>query len=187
MEVLVVLGVFSMTVMLTSSIFLLSNKAQRRVLGASAAQGDIRFALEAIVREVRSGKVDYAFYEAAQGGVSVPARRLVLRNASDQREEFFLETSPTICPTGVAQCLAVTVNGSAAQSLTSINLNVDDAQFYVSPAVDPFVPDAATGAYKADAQPVVTMMIRGRTVTTRPDDSVTYTAQTTAASRIYAR
>jgi type II secretory pathway pseudopilin PulG len=184
---LVVLGVFSMTVMLTSSIFLLSNQAQRRVLAASAAQADLRFALEAIVREVRTGRVDFATYEAAGGGVSVPTRRLILRNAADQRLEFFLETSPTVCPPGVPQCLAVSLDGGTAQSLTSLNVAVDDAQFFISPAVDPFAFDSAAGDYKADAQPLVTVMIRTRTIAVKPSEVVRYTAQTSVTSRTYAR
>lgn len=187
MEMLVVLGVFSLTVMLTSSIFLLSNQAQRRVLASTAAQTDLRFALEAIVREVRTGKVDFETYEAAGGGVPVPTRRLILRNAAGQKLEFFLETSATVCPSGSSQCLAVSIDGGAAQSLTSASISVDDAQFYVTPSVDPFAFDAAAGDYKADLQPLVTMMIRVRTVATKPEDVVRYTAQTSVASRTYAR
>ena len=187
MELLVVMGIFSLTVGVTSAIFLQSNQAQRRVLASTAAQSDLRFALEALVREVRSGTVDYAFYEASAGGVSVPVRRLVIKNASGRREEFYLEESPAVCPVGTAKCLAISLDGGAPQSVTSAGVVIDTLLFYVSPTVDPFTPDPATGAYKADQQPTVTIAMRARTTNPKPEDVVIINAQTTVTARTYAR
>jgi prepilin-type N-terminal cleavage/methylation domain-containing protein len=187
MELLVVMGIFSIVVTLSSSIFLQSNRAQRRVLTATAAQADLRFVLEAIVREVRSGSIDYARY-ASSGGVSVPTERLILKNANGQREEFFLDRTVGVCPTGVTQCVAMSLDGSAAQSLTSLGVNVDRLTFYVTPQLDPFTPDPATGLFSSNKQPTVTIAIRVTTVGGQArQDPVTYTAQTTVASRNYVR
>lgn len=186
MEILVVMGVFSLTVTITSAIFLLANQAQRRVLALTAAQADLRFAMEAIVREVRGGQIDYATYEGAQGGISVPAERLILKSASGNRLEFYAETNPTVCPTGVARCLAVGVNGTS-QSLTSAGVSLEKLVFYVTPGNDPFSIDPASGLYKADAQPTVTMALEVKTTGAKPLDIVTMNAQTTVTSRSYVR
>ena len=187
MELLVVMGIFSIVVTLSSGIFLQSNRAQRRVLTATAAQADLRFVLEAIVREVRSGAIDYAYY-ASSGGVSVPTDRLILKTAGGQREEFFLERTAGVCPTGVSQCIAMRLDGGASQSLTSLGINVDRLTFYVTPQVDPFTVDPASGLYASSKQPTVTMAVRVTTVGSQArQDPVTYTAQTTVASRVYVR
>ncbi len=185
MELLVVLGIFSLTVALTSSIFLISNQAQRRVLAVTAAQADLRFALEAVVREVRAGSIDFATYEAA-GGIPVPADSLILLSASGSRLEFYAESSPSVCPSGVATCLAVKVDG-VAQSVTSSGVLLEDVTFFISPQADPFAIDEDSGLYKSDAQPLVTVALKVRTQGRRPEDIVTFQAQTTIAARTYVR
>ncbi len=186
MEILVVMGIFSMTVTITSGIFLLSNQAQRRVLALTAAQADLRFVMEAIVREVRGGQIDYATYEGAQGGITIPASRLLLQSASGNQLEFYSETNPTVCSFGVSRCLAVRVNGTA-QSLTSTGVVLDKLVFYISPGNDPFSIDAGSGLYKANAQPTVTIALQVRTTGPKPQDVFTMNAQTTVTSRAYVR
>ncbi|HJV32807.1 MAG TPA: prepilin-type N-terminal cleavage/methylation domain-containing protein [Patescibacteria group bacterium] len=185
MELLVVMGIFSLTVALTSSIFLLSNQAQRRVLAITAAQADLRFALEAVVREVRAGTIDYATYEAA-GGVPVPADSLILLSASGSRLEFYAETSPAVCPAGTAKCLAVRVDG-VPQAITSTGILLEDLTFFITPQADPFTIDEASGLYKSDEQPLVTLALKVKTQGRKPEDVVTLNAQTTIAARSYVR
>lgn len=185
MELLVVLGIFSLTVALTSSIFLLSNQAQRRVLAITSAQADLRFTLEAIVREVRAGFIDFETYEAA-GGVQVPSQNLIIRSASGSRLEFYAETNPATCPSGVATCLAVRVDG-VAQSVTSSGILLENLTFFITPQGDPFSIDEDSGLYKADAQPIVTIALKLRTQGRKPEDIVVLNAQTTIASRAYVR
>lgn len=185
MELLVVLGVFSLTVGMASSVFLLSNQAQRRTLALTSAQADLRFSLESIVREVRSGQIDYAAY-AASDGVQVPAERLMLRTASGSRLTFFAAEDAATCPAGTARCLAVEVDGTA-QAVTSAGVQLEALTFFVSPQADPYAVDEASGLYFADAQPLVTVALRLKTLTRRPEDSVALDAQTTVAARTYAR
>jgi len=185
MELLVVMGIFSLTVALTSSIFLLSNQAQRRVLAITSAQADLRFALEAIVREVRAGTIDYETYEAS-GGIQIPADRLIVVSASGSRLEFYAETSPAVCPPGVARCLAVRVDG-VSQSVTSSGVLLENLTFFITPQADPFTIHEASGLYNSDAQPLVTLAMKVRTQGRRPEDIVTLNAQTTIAARSYVR
>ena len=185
MELLVVMGLFSLTVGITSSIFLLSNQAQRRVLAITAAQADMRFALEAMAREVRGGQIDYETYEAA-GGIQAPAEKLIIKSASGSRMEFYAETSAAVCPAGIAKCLAVRVDG-LGRAVTSTGVLLQDLLFYITPSADPFDIDEASGLYKADSQPTVTIAIRIQTQGRKPEDLVTMGAQTTIAARTYAR
>lgn len=186
MELLVVMGVFSLTVTMTSAIFIQSNRAQRRVLALNAAQADVRFALEAIVREVRGGQIDYATY-AGSSGVQVPSDNLIIKSASGSELKFYAETNPTICPTGVSKCLAVNVDGQA-QSVTSAGITLQNLTFYITPQSDPFSIDPSTGLYKADAQPLVTIALKVKANgSTGTVDAAVLSAQTTVASRTYAR
>jgi prepilin-type N-terminal cleavage/methylation domain-containing protein len=186
MELLVVMGIFSLTVTMTSAIFIQSNRAQRRVLALNAAQADLRFALEAIVREVRGGQIDYATY-AGSGGVQVPSDNLIIKSASGSKLKFYAETNPTVCPSGVAKCLAVNVDGQA-QSVTASGITLLNATFYISPQADPFSIDAASGLYKSDAQPLVTIALKIKAPGTAGTvDAAVLSAQTTVASRLYAR
>ena len=187
MELLVVMGLFSATVMMASSIFMLSSRAQRRVLAVTSAQADLRYALEAIVREARMGRIDYASYAGQGGAVAIPADKLVLKGPTGSEEEFFLETDPTVCPANVSKCIAMTVDGSAPQALTSTGINIDNLAFYISPQSDPFTADPNSGLYASNAQPTVTIAVQARTVGIGASDVQTVNAETTTASRLYER
>lgn len=185
MELLVVMGVFSLTVAITSAIFIQSNRAQRRVLALTAAQADLRFSLEAIAREVRGGQIDYATY-AGSGGVPIPADKLLIKSASGSNLKFYAETNPAICPSNVTKCLAVNVDGQA-QSVTSSGVTLQNLTFFISPQTDPFTIDPASGLYKTDQQPLVTIAMKVKTAGSKTEDPVTLSAQTTIASRLYVR
>lgn len=186
MELLVVLGVFTTTVMMTSAIFLQSNVVQRRVLLMNAAQADLRFSLEAMVREVRQGGIDYGFYEGA-GGIELPADRLVVTNPYGQREEFFTSTDANVCPTGITKCVAARLDGGTPEAMTSRSLEVERMFFYITPSADPFTVDPSSGTYPSDTQPTVTIVISGRTNGVKPTDVVSLDAQTTVTARTYVR
>lgn len=187
MELLVVMGIFSLTVMIATSIFMQSNKAQRRVLVVTNAQASLRFALESIVREVRTGRIDYSTY-AASGGVSVPAEKLMLVNSDGEKEEFYLETNPAICSAPSTKCLVVKIDGGTPQSVTSSGVDVEQLTFYVSPQEDPFTVDQSTGSYASDKQPTVTVMLGLKTAGTASGvESASFNAQTTVTARTYVR
>ncbi len=186
MELVVVLGVFSIAVAAASGIFLLANRAQRRVLAVTAAQADIRYALELLVREVRTGKINYAYYASA-GGVKIPADHLVLINSSGQREDFYLETNVNICPASSVKCLVLSLNGGTAQAVTAAGTTIDKLLFFLSPQSDPFTVNPASGAYGSNLQPMVTIAMQARTTSVAAPDTLVLNAQTTVAARTYVR
>jgi len=63
MEIVLVLGIFSTSLLLVMNIFATSTNLQRRSIISQRLSGDARFTMETIARTVRSGTVDYDFYE----------------------------------------------------------------------------------------------------------------------------
>ena len=61
-----------------------------------------------------------------------------------------------------------------------------DLTFFISPQADPFSLDTASGLYKGDSQPLVTIAMRVKTGNAL-EGQTTLDAQTTVASRTYAR
>ena len=185
MELVVVMGIFSIAVTMATGIFLLSNRAQRRVLAVTSAEDDLRFALEAVAREVRAGKIDYATY-ASSGNVSIPAAHLYVIGASGQKEDFYVETSPAYCPTATPKCLVVRFNGGTPQPVTAAGDSIEKLGFYIAPQADPFSL-GQSGLYNSNRQPTVTIAMQARVVNVGAADQVTFAAQTTVESRVYAR
>jgi prepilin-type N-terminal cleavage/methylation domain-containing protein len=186
MELLVVLGIFSTTVMLASAIFLQTNAVQRRVILVNAAQSDLRFSFEAMVREVRHGGLDYDYYEG-EGGIELPTDRLVVTNPYGQREEFFPSTDSSVCPIGISKCIAVRIDGGQPEAMSSNSFILEDMFFYITPSANPFVLDETSGTYLSDVQPTVTIVVSGRTNGLKPTDIFNIDIQTTVAARTYAR
>lgn len=186
MELLVVLGVFSMTVTMASAIFLQTNAVQRRVILMNAAQADLRFTLEAMVREVRHGGLDYSYYEG-EGGIELPSERLVVINPYGEREEFFASTDPNTCPAGITKCIAVSLEGGDAESMTSNSFILENMFFYITPSADPFSIEEASGTYPSNVQPTITIVVSGRTNGVKPTDIFNIDIQTTVTARTYAR
>lgn len=62
MEIILVLGIFSTTLLLVVNIFVGSAKLQQRTIVAQRLTADARYTLETMARSVRSGAIDYQFY-----------------------------------------------------------------------------------------------------------------------------
>lgn len=189
-ELLVVMGIFSVVIVVVSDIFLLSNRSQRKLFGLERTQADARYTLEAVVREVRTGALDYAYYQAAGTGLTGPVSVLALRDSTDTPIVFRL-SGPTenakCADPAVSPCLLVSVDGAAEQPITPKNVAVRSLAFYVGPTADPLLFDPLTGTYASNVQPFVTVSLvlesRGEKTSERSVVSV----QTTAVSRTYAR
>ncbi|MBI3956434.1 MAG: type II secretion system protein [Candidatus Kerfeldbacteria bacterium] len=66
-EILVVVAVFSITMLVAVNIFLITTRSSRRAALSQKIQGDVRFAVEAMAREVRYGTIDYDCYSPNPG------------------------------------------------------------------------------------------------------------------------
>src|SRR3990167_3218613 len=137
-EILVVLAIFSTTMVVAADLFLRINDTSRRVEFGNRIQVQLRETLEQIASEVRTGQIDYAVY-----GGSIPAGPLTsLKTVSDDGAKVeFVYGASDLCPTLSPKCLRIVKNGAEA-NLTPNNINVTNVAFYLTPSENPFARNA---------------------------------------------
>lgn len=190
MELLVVLTIFSTVVVSSTDIFLLANKSQRKIFGLEKAQADARFTLEAITREVRTGRIDYAYYASRGTPLGVPDLELALVDSANVPIRFTVSDSGTasLCANAAsAPCLLVTIGTNPAAAMTPKGVAVRNVRFYVGPTTDPMQYNVGTGAYAVNEQPRVTIVMALETRGDRQGEQSIIYLQTTATSRQYKR
>lgn len=194
MELLVVLGIFSMVVTAASDIFMLTGRSQRRVFGLERTQADARFAMEALTREIRTGRIDYAYYAArvAAGGATfgAPETELALIDSTDTPLRFFLSVTDeekAACAADSIPCLLVSVDGGAASAITPKGVSLSTLAFYISPLADPTEFDVDNGEFLTNEQPRVTIVLSLDSVAGREDERAHLNLQTTVTNRRYDR
>lgn len=190
MELLVVLGLFSTVVVVASDIFILSNRAQRKVFSLERTQADARFTMEAITREVRTGDVDFGYYVTRGTPIGIPEAELALIDNTNTPIRFHQSDAgnAVFCPNAESTpCLLVTLDANDPVSITPKGVLVRNARFYITPSADPDVFDPGTGTYPVNIQPRVTVVLVLDSVAQKAEDRVRVQFQTTIASRTYAR
>ncbi len=185
-EVVVALAIFSVSSIFISDAFVKSNQAQRKTAALQKVQSDARYAMEAIAREVRSGRIDYEYY-----GNNVPAvsEELALIDRDEKKFIFKKETDPGLCPSAESSpCLNVSIDeGATWVSLTPNDIKIDSLKFFISPSADPFLLDAETGSYGPNEQPKVTIVLSTESLETKPEERSFVPLQTTISTRQYYR
>ncbi|MFH1171725.1 MAG: type II secretion system protein [bacterium] len=213
-EMLVVVAIFSIATLIATNIFVIINRSSQRVAAAQKVQGDLRFALEAITREVRFGTVDYECYDSSATLGNAPCdlsptlpdllsttgktALLALRDANGNRIRYEVINDTNGIPKLQVCYIDVTTEeltkcnaASSWQIVTSEDVRITNGDFYVYPFTDPFrlrspIPPTGTSPYDYDQQPVVTIVLKTRQVSNvvSPEN---ISAQTTAVSRYYVR
>lgn len=160
-EIIVVVAVFSVTVLVATNIFLLSSRSQRLATSAQKIQGDIRFALEAIAREVRFGTIDYDCYDGVPpacdpSGVPINlevdeglTNLLAIVDSSGNKIRFMVDPFATIGSSKLYVCLEKAETPSIDEcqfepgweQVTPEGVKVipGGTNFYISPHRSPFV------------------------------------------------
>lgn len=186
MEMVVVLGIFSLTVATASDIFIMSNRAQRKVFSMERAQADARYTLEAMVREIRNDMLDYSAYG---GTVPAPAESLALIDESSSHITFSKSDDVTgqYCSSPDSRpCLLVVVDGSDPAPVTPKNVKLRNLKFYISPSQDSNLFDSTADRFMNDLQQRVTVVMVLENV--NQTEGLTLTSvQATAASRQFRR
>lgn len=167
MEMIIVVGIFSFAILIATSVFLLATKAQRQSSTSQKLQGDIRYAIEAMARDVKFGTIDYGCY-AALGGVghcdpfgagpidldTAKGKTLVLAvvDSDGNRRRYRAWNSNgtlrlSVCSTSVAASDPINKcddpvgrNGNVYfwQSVTPDGVQVPAVTFYLAPFCDPY-------------------------------------------------
>lgn len=202
MEMLVALSVFSILVVAASDVFILASRAQRKALNMEALQTSARYSMEAMVREVRMGTLDYAYYaernaEAETTGplLGIPETDLAVTDRDGVRMVFFRsdievqDGSAQYCPDPTSvPCLLVKVGDEVTPApLSPKGVRVRDAKFYLYPEKDPMTFDFASSGYLINGQPAVTILLSLESTVGRAGEMDQFYLQTTAVSRAYKR
>ncbi|KPJ85499.1 hypothetical protein AMJ57_02860 [Parcubacteria bacterium SG8_24] len=190
MELLVVLTIFSTVVVAATDIFLLSSRSQRKIFSLERAQADARFTMEAMTREIRTGNLDYGYYDGRGTPIGLPEVELALIDSTGAAIRFHESDAGNeeACPEPQSRpCLLVTVGANDPASITPKGVRVRNLKFYISPTVDPTVFDPVSGSYAADEQPRVTIVLVLETTGTKAEERSVVYFQTTATNRSYVR
>lgn len=187
MEMIVVLGLFSIVMVSASDIFLISNRTQRKTLNLERVQSDARYAMEAMVREIRSGAIDYPWYESNGKPIGETGPTDTLAVIDGQGDRIVMYKSDQCGDSDAQSCLVVELNGGDPQVLTPRGVNVFKAAFYIRPNVNPFSFDGSTGQYASDVQPRVTISLVVESTSIDPRERAIIYLQTTASSRNFRR
>lgn len=190
LEMLVAVSIFVVLVVAATDIFMMANRSQRKVFDLQAMQASSRFTLDAIVREIRTGTVDYGYYAGLENGMQNPAEVLALIDSQETPIKFYEsdQTNGQYCQDEQSRpCLLVEVGSFDPAPLSPLGVKVRSANFFVSPEQGPFDFDAAASDYSSDKQPTVTVMLSLESVGRKSDERTYLDLQTTATSRLYQR
>ncbi|MDO8571922.1 MAG: type II secretion system protein [bacterium] len=185
-ELVVVISVFSITLVATTDIFMRSQRIQRRTAALERLQDDARYIMSKISSEVRAGAIEYAFYPSGQ----IPAdgsEELALINFEGKKLRF--KASSEQCPdVQSTPCVLLSDDGGTSWgSATSKSITVERLYFYITPLKDPFFLDEATNEFTADQQPRVTVVLALSAIVKGQQEPAKTTLQTTISTRAYKR
>lgn len=173
-ELLVTLAIFSTVMTAAVNIFVYAQKAQRRTEAKQATQTDARFALEVMQQQFRQGRLDYSAYG---GAISASAQTLLaLVNSAGEKVQFRRSASG-----GRGEIQMSQDGGNNWTFLTPPDLSVENLDFYLSPATDPFA-----GSPTTDRSPLATIVMSTVNLGEGGGQAPTF-LQTSVSSRQYLR
>jgi len=189
MEIVVAISLFVIASTLLVDIFTITQRTQVKLSGQTRVQADARYVMEIISRYARNYMIDYQYIIDQEGVNPIPRQLNYLPLKDTQGNSIIFESSvsPTICPSGVSECLVIRRNNSASASITPQGVNIKDITFYILPNRDPFVIDTSVGGYRSNQQPQVTIVLVSETISERTGERQTNYLQTTVSSRVYKR
>jgi len=179
-ELLVVIAIFITVLLIITDIFMSVTQSQRRVIAWQKAQSELRYDLEIMAQEIRTGTINYNEYSSP---VNVPEDELKLLNS--ENETVYYRYSDSGC-SGANSCLQRSQGGSWGD-VSSSGIEITRLDFYISPGKDPFKYDEGTKEYLASAQPRVTIILEAKSTGVIVEDEKTMSIQTTISTRSYER
>jgi len=189
-EMLVAIAVFSVLIAAASDIFMMASRAQRKIFDLQSMQASSRFTLDAIVREVRTGTIDYGYYASREPSLKTPERVLALIDSEETPIKFYESDELTEAYCGDAlntPCLLVEVGDYDPAPLNPRGIKVHAVNFFITPEVDPMAFDLTIPGYASDVQPIVTMVMSLESVGRKSGERTYLDVQATATSRKYVR
>ena len=116
----------------------------------------------------------------ASGSLLGPQTTLAITTANGETHSFVYDSE--------AHSLLLRQGAGTGERLTGNAVRVRDARFFISPDTNPFQYDNQSGAFAANLQPRVTIVLAlENDVPQGSRDYITYDVQTTISSRVYQR
>ncbi|MFA6322928.1 MAG: type II secretion system protein [Candidatus Buchananbacteria bacterium] len=140
LEIVVVLGIFTLIFLVATDIFMMTLKAQRQTSARQQDLSELRFTLDSMVRQIKNSELDYqedianpdARYSLDQdAGISGSETELHLIDNQGNRYGYFLDNLGG----GVVK---VSVNGQETALNDPNAVTVVKLLFYINPATNPF-------------------------------------------------
>ncbi len=182
-EMLVAMSVFVIAATAATDLYLSASKMSRAVRSKEKLQNEARFAMETIIREIRTGTIDYDSY----GGLApVYGNTLNLLDRDGNREIFRIASAESECTEAGFPCLLI-CDTSTCSALTTNKIVWDEIRFYISPQRDPFIFDPVSGTYASGIQPHVVIGAKLRVQSVLPEEAASVSLQTAVTSRVYKR
>lgn len=183
MEMLIVVALFSITVLVLAQTFASFNRLHRRISNSATLNQDMRFVTESLARAVRA-------YPLFYGAGDLPAKRgeIILEQPDGSLYQVRISAvgDPDCDNIATASCLLLSKDSGATWTpITGKRIDVERFDVYARPSVSPF--QLVGGAYPNDIQPFVTFNIRMRYAADNPKDDTTLESQSTISSRTYQR
>jgi prepilin-type N-terminal cleavage/methylation domain-containing protein len=182
-ELLVVVAVFSTITLVITDIYVNVSNSQRRTLAWQQVQSELRYAIELIAETTRQGQLDYAYADYPTE-LTLPEDELAIIDKAGENVIFNRETAS--CTSGIPGCIRISKAG-VWHDLTSNQVEITKLDFYIMPRKDPFEYDPIAEDYLAEDQPLVVIIIEGKSLGVTEIDQKTLSIQTAVATRHYER
>ncbi|MDA2922414.1 prepilin-type N-terminal cleavage/methylation domain-containing protein [Patescibacteria group bacterium AH-259-L07] len=163
-ELMVSLGVLVMAIVSATGVYLNVIGTRERSLGQLHLQEDGQFLMSLIVKDIRSGRVDYDSYTS----LTTPEDELYLLDfLSPQNQVRYRGDLASSGNCGASRCILQRCQATSCttdyQNITMTNSSVERLDFYISPATDPFSPGSTTYEH-----PRVTIVLRLKSLIEKP-------------------
>jgi len=189
LEMLVVSAIFVMAMTAMVTIFVQTNRVQKRLANSEKLQADTRYVVELMAREIRNNRIDYSFYINDPDGVDngfnlskQPVDYLALRDI-DNNQIIFHFVNVISPPSNKIEIKRTSINKDW-HNITPDDISVTAMSLFLSPNSDPF---DITDLTPPDEQPLVTIALTTQSLTPDLDESKWIRYQTAISSRFYAR
>ncbi len=189
LEMVVVMSIFSVASVYSMSAYVKSNRGQKKIVAISKSTTDARYALETMVKEIRSGKIDYQMYDAKEINLASnePVNDLFITDSNNNLIWFNLYQ---VDQTKSQIRVCYTIEACEEETwfdITPGNINISTFNVYIWPKADPFTFNIDTNDYDADEQPKVSLVIRSKSLDKNEVSPQEIHLQTTVSSRTYER
>jgi len=130
MEMLIVVALFAMLGVVIVNVYLLSLSAQRQTVSRQNTTANLRYVVESIAHQIRTGEVDYTapYLDDGDMGIQGSEKELFLKDAEGNSYAYFVVNGE----------LLVSYNGQVSKLTNLSEVKVFDQAFYIDPPTDPF-------------------------------------------------